>query len=562
MTDDPLRIRVSEEPRRGAHRRQQPDSRSRRSIPMVAVLTAASVIAVVVFLATRPSAPPESQPSDQGVAIANGPSGDDLFGEEVAKSAAAGQGDLDNSPPAEVVVRDDGRLLWQAPTAGPPISLAGVPAGTQVLVHLRPAMIAAHPEGAKLLAALGPWGEHAKSRAESILGRPLESIDQLLISVTTAADDRLLLALRARLPDSESMPVPETEVAGYDAFFIGAEGEGGATGRTLVACPRELAPELREQSAPPPLATDLEHLVATSDADRAVTVILQPRFLQASGGKLLTADARPLRAALRWLTDDRATALALGMHWDDDFFVELRATPVQNSPPQRYAVELDRQLAAAANPIEELIAATPWHPHGRKVLFRLPAMLRALARYVRYGVDDGQTVLRCYLPAAAGHNLILASELLLTLPRTEAALAGATGGATRDGDSAGATIEQRLAATTSLSFGKETLQRSLEVLADDMGVPIEIAGGDLQVDGITKNQSFAIDLHDRPAAEILLEILLLANPDRGAKGPSDPKQKLVYVIRPATDGQPARIVVTTRAAAAGRGEKLPDVFGD
>ena len=32
----------------------------------------------------------------------------------------------------------------------------------------------------------------------------------------------------------------------------------------------------------------------------------------------------------------------------------------------------------------------------------------------------------------------------------------------------------------------------------DIDVPIEILGGDLQLDGITKNQSLGIDLRDRP----------------------------------------------------------------
>ncbi len=121
-------------------------------------------------------------------------------------------------------------------------------------------------------------------------------------------------------------------------------------------------------------------------------------------------------------------------------------------------------------------------------------------------------------------------------------------------------IEERLAQVTSLSFGKDTLERALELLAEDLGVPIEIAGRDLQLEGITKNQSFGIDERDKSAREILLTVLQLANPDRTATGPADEKQKLVYVVREGASGERGVIVVTTRAAAKGRGEPLPVVF--
>ena len=92
-----------------------------------------------------------------------------------------------------------------------------------------------------------------------------------------------------------------------------------------------------------------------------------------------------------------------------------------------------------------------------------------------------------------------------------------------------------------------------------MGVDIEILGRDLQLAGITKNQSFGIDLKDQPACDILLEILRLANPDRAATGAADPRQMLVYTIQHSAVDK-WRIVVTTRAAAAARGDRLPDIF--
>jgi hypothetical protein len=121
-------------------------------------------------------------------------------------------------------------------------------------------------------------------------------------------------------------------------------------------------------------------------------------------------------------------------------------------------------------------------------------------------------------------------------------------------------IQERLQKRTSLRFTKDTLEAALKMLADDIGVEIIIRGPDLQLDGITKNQSFGIDLPDKPAGEILVQILRLANPDKTATGPADPKQKLVYVVqtKPGTDSE--TIFVTTRAAAQKRRDAIPAIF--
>jgi hypothetical protein len=108
---------------------------------------------------------------------------------------------------------------------------------------------------------------------------------------------------------------------------------------------------------------------------------------------------------------------------------------------------------------------------------------------------------------------------------------------------------------TSLRFARDTLEAGLRMLSEDTGIPIVIRGEDLQLDGITRNQLFAIDAADKPAEEILIEVLRLANPDKLATGPSDPRQKLVFVVGPEA------IFITTRSKAADRGEPLPAAFG-
>jgi hypothetical protein len=303
------------------------------------------------------------------------------------------------------------------------------------------------------------------------------------------------------------------------------------------------------------LVRDVESLAEHADADRAATLIVAPKFLDMSGGDLLTGDARPLDDALRWLLGRDATAVSFSIHLDENLFAELRAVPALNVPPRRLAIKLRERIAAAPDAVEDMIAAANWPPYGRKVLARFPGMLRALARYSRAAEDDRQALVRCYLPAVAAHNLLMGGELLLTQSSSEAASPKSIAAAEKP-----TTLEERLAKKTSLVFTKDSLERALELLADDTGISIAIQGSDLQLDGITKNQSLAMDAHDQPAGEILVEILRRANPDRTATGPDDPRQKLVYVVEPEKQGAPARILVTTRSAAAKGRKPLPAAF--
>ena len=182
-------------------------------------------------------------------------------------------------------------------------------------------------------------------------------------------------------------------------------------------------------------------------------------------------------------------------------------------------------------------------------------MLRTVFTYTRSGEEDRQSVLRCYLPLAAGHNLALAGQLMaLEISRREVPLASTSGGQEP------ASVEEKLAIVTSLHFDRETLESALAQLAADVDLSIELAGSDLELSGITKNQSFSLDLRNRPAREILVEILRAANPDKSATGPADERQNLVFTVRRSEAGGPDVLIVTTRSAARARGDRIASPF--
>jgi hypothetical protein len=479
--------------------------------------------------------------------------------------------DSQDSSESEEVIEDlQGELLWASPTAGPPLSLGYVPAGTQCLLHLRPASMAASPEGERVIAALGPWGQEMLGRLQEILAVKPAEIDSLLIAVVLGPQRQLEAAFRVELKDSWSEEelarrFPRSKEARRGdqdyrvdearAYFL-AKAESPS--HTLVVCPIHLADELLESHGDsPPLVRDVEALAEHADSDREATLIIAPKFLEAGGNELLVGEAAPLKEAVHWLLGNDVTAVALSAHWNENFFAELRATPALNVPSRRAAMTVRERIATAPNAVEDIVASADWPPYGRKVLTRFPAMLRTLARFSRAAEDDHQAVVRCYLPPFAGHNLLMGAELLLTQSRSSTAAEAPSPGPT---STAPASLEERLARKTSLVFTKDSLERALEMLAEDTGLKIVIQGSDLQLDGITKNQSLAMDIHDAAASEILVDILHRANPDRTATGPDDPRQKLVYIVEPAQTGSLGRIIVTTRTAAGRRGDPLPAAF--
>ena len=549
MAEEPFKIEVVKEPV-GERASRGRSSGFRWWVPVV---LAGVLLGLGVFFWGSDSEPEQPAGPEQRQAL---PGGEDL---------SAGENPAVDDVPRESVVADDGQSLWVSPTAGSPLPLNYLPAGAQLLLHLRPSELVEHAEGEKVLAALGPWGETAVAQLALSTGAHLSEIRTLTAAIFLADDGSLQSSLRLELvePWDESLLVnslPDGKKKNLGGQTILETSERAcylptaAAGKLLVTCPQFALDELLSRGDGNALfPRDMQRLLDRTDGDRMATLVFPNKFLQISGKKLIRGAAEPLMAiGLKLLRDDVA-AVALSAHWDTNFFLELQSTVNLNQRPHAFALATIKRVGAFPNSMEDGGLAEPSHPYGRKVVGRFPNMLRKLSNYTRGGEVAGITVLRSYLPLPAGHNLLMAAELVM---QDFASLGQASAVSPAAGP---ASMSERLQQTTSLAFPKETLQRALEMLSADIGITIRIAGSDLQLEGITKNQSLALDLRDRPAAEILQAVLLKANPDRTASGPADPKQKLVYLVREALH-QTEEVLVTTRSAALKRGDQLPDVF--
>ncbi|MCH2116840.1 MAG: hypothetical protein MK161_03995 [Pirellulales bacterium] len=463
-------------------------------------------------------------------------------------------------------IADDGQTLWISPTSGKPVDLAFLPPGCQIFFALRPADLLRHPEGEKVLAAVGPLAEPATGFITQTAGIQLAQMAQLVIGLRV-------------LPGGDwdaTMVIHPVEVSGLKevvSSFSGGmvqkhAGESyavrdrwacyvpatGKADRIVMTAAKNMAEVLDLEGQPPPLRRDLEQLVEATDSDRMMTLVVAPNYLWSEGKSLFSGPLARLEKPLIWFTGEGLTALGISLHWDENFFMELFAAATIDTAEHILAKRFSERIAQLPAGIEDYVFQLELQPYGRRLLARLPEMVRALTRYTRSGHEEGYALVRCYLPPEAGQNLLLATELSLVEPlRQVTAIAAPKASAT-------GSLEARFNQVTSLSFSQDTLEAALETLSQEIGVEIVILGTDLQLAGITKNQSFGLDEQNRPGGEILLEILKLANPDKSSTSLTDPRQKLVYVVKPLQSGGTPGIAVTTREAATRRGDRLPDVF--
>jgi hypothetical protein len=452
---------------------------------------------------------------------------------------------------APLVIEDDGQSMWSSPTAGEPLAWEYMPPGVQILLALRPSEIMAHAEGEKLHAALGPGAAEGVRAIESACGIAFNEIDRLVIGwqITEGRFAPTVVAYGAKLrkdaPAAEGWTYLRPEQVNAPSLVAGSA--------ESIADVKSLA------GRAPPLRREVGRLLTQTDAARHITLIVLPGAFFGEGQTLLSGPMFRLRESLHWLLSDEIAAAAFSLHWDENFFAELVFLPTLDVPSPKSAQMLSNRIVASPKLVEDFVLNISVSPYAERMVARLPEMMGKLATFSRVGYGRDHLLVRSYLPIAAGHNLALAAELAI-MESGGAAASETLSSVSPDGVRGGDSIRGRLQRTITLIIPRDSLEAALAQLARELGVEITIIGADLQADGITKNQSLQLDLDNRTGEEILVEILRQANPDKSATGPSDPRQKLVYVIRPVGQGGADAIFITTRSRAAERSEKLPAVF--
>ena len=581
--EEPWKIVATNQPAR-----ELPYAVRRRAVRLavVCVGVAGGLVAIVlaILLSRRTPSPesqtPPSRASDVEVAAAE--VGPDVLRQEPreeavqpmkefaggSQSAAA----LVGASPGVTIVDSD-ELPWASPTAGRPPPLSYLPPGSQLMLLARPAELMADEEGRQFVKSLGHRVAEGITTLHTLCHCGLENVAEIQAGWQTGSSDTATTAgevvagwtVRFREPSSlwgdaaaRAVAWGETEEKRLDSetlylgqtlsFWMPVAEEGrvlvmAPTGllETMVEAAGSMGREEDGETLVAILPQDLEQLVGMLDRTRHITLLGSPQYLLNDGRSLLAGPLDGIVEPLGRFCGDGVKAAALSLHCADNFYAEVDAVATRAEPAKLLASRLAKRIDAMADAVEAACAAMHPYPYGRKVVVRLPAMVRALVANTRCGVEGKGVVLNAYMPRHAGHNLLLAASL--AIEQVQQGVATPSPAASPAADTGGAAVV--LQKKISLVFAAETLDTAIHMLSDEIGMPIEIQGGDLQLEGITKNQSFGLNAQDMPAEMVLRTILAR----------SDSAGRLVYVVR-TRDGVES-IEITTKAAAATRGDPLP-----
>ena len=558
----------------GSHR--APTSWLKRQRWIVASM--AVMASLLLLLAFASSGPDETEKgkaasTDGGTNnVTGGSEGGSSGGTDGDDSTPANLADDQSKKPSddairEDVIADDGKTLWESPTDGEPPDLRFMPTAPQVVLLLRTSEL--FPDGiqSQLLAAMGPSGRWFAEWVKFETSFALEEIKRLDIALYPPEAGRLQYCTITYLNEAWPIDVllerwasPVAEQYADGTYFRrGQRAYYLPQGRTNVftsGSVKQIHDVIDTVEEAAWLSKPIEKLRRRADGQRHVNIFFAPNFVHSNRESMYPGQLSPLHEVVSWLLDSSEDLQAglLSAHLGPRLFLELRLFCPQHVRPEVIATKLHRRFGQASGRLSAHFFSLTVSPYSQPVLASVPGMLHAIHKYTRHDRDQPkgqQAVLRSYLPPGAALHLVAATDLALL------ETAGTIGGDTTTPFPEPA--EDPLKKLTSLVFDRNNLESALQILSDDIGLKIEILGSDLQLEGITKNQSFGIELRDVSAEKILTEIMLRANPTKVA-GPSDPELKILYVVKEKHVNGKDVIWVTTRAAAAKRGDELPPQF--
>ena len=480
------------------------------------------------------------------------------------------------SPTKADAVDDDGVRLWQSPTRGEAYDFRFVPPECQFVLNVRPSELLATSQGRRLLQSLGPDFDLLLASWKAAAGFELDQLERLQVSLVPHEDTRPRPVIAAWLLTEQDLESKWTNAKGITKNDAGKSFRSSGwrffipkgTSQMFVMGEEQPTKDIIESSGNrPPLPTAMEKLRAASDQDRQITLLADPQFFFADGRGLFTGSYESLREPLRWLFDDRAgpartRTFMASLDIGQLCFGEVQFYGTADRTPFQIADTMKERLNQLPRRLEDNLVSLEIPPYWRRLALRLPLMAEELRRQSRFGVEQDRSVFNFVLPPEAAHNFALALELSLNGGSTPAVVKAEP---TKPQPK---TMEDVLQTKLSVDIPQTSLEFAMRELSatvseqTKLNVEIKIIGGDLQKDGITRNQQIRnFKAEDESVAEVLTNLVMQANPVTTVQSASEKDQKLVWVeSQDAESANRLVIMITTRNAAEAKGLQLPPAF--
>lgn len=434
--------------------------------------------------------------------------------EEKQREALAGQPKIDEELKQKTDDLKQNTELAKAssPTEGEPISLNCLPLGTQILVSIRPAELwADQSRGQEILYCLGPFGTWVEEQLKTLCRFEPAQIEHALIGIIPGPvgeppQAAAVVRLVADAKKSELIQTfggQSTEDFGYPVYINNEDGNCYLYKdlRTIVIAPADTAQDVAASTEfASPQADGIEALIPETDQDRHLTLVFQPRAIDAfvRGQAVFPENANDLiRHVLSFFNPDDVDTVAWSMHFGARGFhsdMLLRNTTLMREHQLQDTVrkklkDLPYDLWHMVEKMDPKVAGP------RKIIGRFPAMTQVFAKSTIGGMGTRYAQLTTQLPERAAPNLAIGA--LLTWDEStrtdftkEAPIRVPT-----STEKIPELIADRLKKKILVEFGSTPLQEAIRYIAEECRCDHYIDGDALKLSGYTKNmpQEFTIE---------------------------------------------------------------------
>ncbi|HIF31641.1 MAG TPA: hypothetical protein EYQ75_08230 [Planctomycetaceae bacterium] len=491
------------------------------------------------------------------------------------------ESDNEDDVKVTVAVEDDGTLLWDTPTHGPPLDLSMIPFESLALIAIRPKKLLGQEEGQRLFRAMGPQFSRWRRGWEDRVGFNLDQVDQLLISLHPRGDEMpepaYVITLAEKIERSELLAKfgdLEEQASDGDSFYSGSDfavylPDGDMIERFALGSSIRMKDVAELEGGAPPPRTGTERLIRASDRDRHLTILFVPYFVSTNllrdGREFYFGEAQKVREPLDWLMGSSIKAALFSVHLSNNTYLELQINSDVTKNPYTVVDDLRHRVSELPMMIETYIAQKLNPPvYWRRIAFRYPDMIAFLHDHTRIQVDGKLAVVNTRLPNSAAHNLAAGGELLLATRPSEMMVIGDVKPTIPQ------TMDELLATTTKIAFSQLSFENVIRTIENDLlekhpALPfffdIKVIGRDLEGNGITRNKEVRNFDASGTVADVLTQLCLKTNPVTTVTKPSEKDQKLVWVIGPDPDNESKTVIlITTRDASAAKNYTLPKPF--
>jgi hypothetical protein len=401
-----------------------------------------------------------------------------------------------------------------SPTSGEPISSNFLPMGTRMMISVRPAELwEPRSRGEEVRYCLGSdFGGWLENRLKEICRFEPNQIEHALIGIMPgpvgeSPETAAVVRLVAEAKKSELISAfggDLIEDYGYPIYVNEADDRCYLIKdlRTIAMGPADAAEDIaRSVEFPNPQSDGIDALLPETDADRHLTLVFEPRTIDAflRGQNIFGAEVEDLvRQVLTFFNPDDIDCVAWSMHFGDKQFhsdMLLRNTTLLRELQLSDAVRTKvKKLPFDLLGMVEKMNPTVMGP--RKVIGRFPAMTQVFAKSSRIGVGTRYAQLTTQLPERAAPNLALGALLAWDESTRTDFTKAAPVRTEPTGPALPELVLERLKMKIEMEFARTPLQDAFAYIAEECKVDHYIDGDALKASGYTKNMPNTFDMNN------------------------------------------------------------------